>query len=121
MSCIMTCSCRSRKNDVSPNNSDIGHTDKPANKTGEKSSHIEGIELKSDSPTREKNAIVAIYAKSNKLKTDEEDENLRQEWMELAQIVDRMLLYIFTTIHILMILLIFVIMPNTWNSMPFRW
>ena len=42
-----------------------------------------------------------------------EDENLRQEWVELARIIDRVLLITFSAIHIFMILLVFVVMPNT--------
>ena len=124
MSCVIGSPCRSNKNDVSSNNSDIGHANKPAHKFGEQSLHITQIEdneVKGDSSTLEKNTREATNAMSNKFRTDEEDENLRQEWMELARNVDRVLLFTFTTIHIFMILLVFVIMPNTWNNVSFHW
>ena len=49
----------------------------------------------------------------NKIKMDEADETLRLEWKELGRLCDRLLFIIFATIHALMILVIFAIMPNT--------
>ena len=125
MSHAMRCPCISHKNDVCPNSGDVGHADKPVGKTVEDKSanipHIEGDETKTEPPTVERNDLVAINVISEKIRKDEEEENLRLEWMELARIFDRLLLLTFATIHIFMILFIFVIMPQTWDDSLFTW
>ena len=103
--------------DVCPNSGNFGDGDfaKPAHKTDDQSvniTQIEGTQVKKVSPAPENNVLAAIDAISKKFKTDEEEGKLRQEWMDLARILDRLLLVTFATIHIFMILFIFVVMPN---------
>ena len=124
MSCTMTCAGRSRKNDVCPNSGNFGDGDfaKPVHKTDDQSVNIIRIErtqVNKESAAPEKNILAAIDVISKKFKTEEEEGNLRQEWMELARIVDRLLLFTFATIHIFLILSIFVVMPNTWDLSSF--
>ena len=125
MSCVGMCIYRSRKTDDSTKSGDVGHADNPVYKTEEEKSanitKIDGNGVKYESPALEKDTMSVINVISNKSRLGEKDETIRQEWMELARVVDRLLLITFTTIHIFMIFVIFVVMPDTWNGLSFHW
>ena len=77
-----------------------------------KNTYTEGIDAKLEPTTIETNTATD-NERRQKTRTGNVDENLRQEWKKIARHLDRALFLIFATIHVFMILLIYLVIPNT--------
>ena len=114
MCSTMTKAPESQQNNRLPFPNENAHSDNRAlaNKNpAVNNKHTEGKEREIEAL----NVTSGIDVMTEKIKSDEEDEKLRLEWRKLARLFDRLLFYIFGTIHFLMILFIFVAIPYTWS------
>ena len=115
MSFGMKCTSRSRDNEVLPDPDDNRHFDKYVLNTGDRnvySTHNEDEDVKTESPSLGKDSVPRPGLMTEDIRADEEEENLRYEWKELAEYIDRFLFFIFTAIHFFIIFLIYVTVPR---------
>ena len=112
---IKVCFRKSRKNAVSQGD-DSRHVVKHATLETEvqtlKNTYTEDKDAKLEPTTLEINTATDNEIRE-KNRTGNVGENLRHEWKKIARHFDCALFLIFATIHVLMILLIFFIIPNT--------
>ena len=113
ISCVMVCGRKPGRNDVVPySGGENGHTNKSGSEDQSANlTNTESTGVKTEcSP--EKDVTPHIDVITNKIQTDEANENLRLEWMGLAKHLDRLFLIIFGIIHLFMIIMIFFVMPQ---------
>ena len=113
---IMVCFRKSRKSVVSQAD-DSRHVVKHATPETEgqtlKNTYTEDKDAKLEPTTLEINTATDNEIRQ-KTRKGNLDENVRQEWKKIARQLDRALFFIFATIHVCMILLIYSIIPKTW-------
>ena len=118
MSCSMACVVKSRKNDVLPDSSENGPNDQQPHANDDQTGDVsdeEDKDVKIQSPSVEKDSMSSLDVIIKKIKSDEQEENLRRKWKKLARNCDRLLLIIFVSIHLFMILLIILVLPKRQN------
>ena len=114
LSCTMPRLPKPCKDDVVPYNSDTGNPEADDNTV--KVIHIGAKDTNVEPTNSERNTVPGSVERETKIRPDEEEENLRDEWKKLARHFDLVLFFVFATIHLFLILFIFVVMPNTWNG-----
>ena len=111
--CVVLCGPKSVGNDVVPySDGGSGYIDNSG--TYDQTTNLtnnEGVGVKTDS-SPETNIMPYIDVITNKIQTDDANENLRLELRKLAKHLDRLVFFIFGMIHLLMTIIIFGAMPN---------
>ena len=81
----------------------------------EESTRIAAKKRESTKPSDlERSIHRGIEVITKKIVSDAEEAMLRQEWVAVARLFDRLLFLIFCTLHFAMIIVIFVILPAVW-------
>ena len=107
----MKCTSRSRDNEVVPDLGDNGDPDKHDLNTGDQNVHSTHNECEEPSTLGKDNAPSPSLI-TEEIRAREEEENLHREWKNLAEYFDRLLFFIFTAIHLFILLFIFGAVPR---------
>ena len=121
MSCAVRWAHKPRENEVQPYPGNNGHLDKHVLENGDQnvhSTHTEYEDGKSEPPPIERNHVPYPKMITTEVNKNQDEANLRLEWKKLAGYLDRLFVFIFATIHLFMILFMFVAVPSlyAWNG-----
>ena len=111
----MKCTSRSRNSEVVPDLGDNGHLDKHDLNTGDHNVHLthnEGEDVKTEPSTLGKENAPSPSLITEEITAGDEEENFHREWKKLAEYFDRLLFFIFTAIHLFILLFIFCAVPR---------
>ena len=110
MSCPTVSPHKSGNNDVSTHTSTEEHIDDVTLTTEDQivdSADTDVDDVKTDKSSLEGRIMSGIDVMIKKIKTNEQEENLRLRWKKLARFFDRLLFCLFASFHLLMVLFIF--------------
>ena len=108
----MTCTPRSRDNEVLSYSGDNEHFNKNTGDRNVDSTQTEGYDAKTESYHLGKDSVLRPNMLTKETITDNGEEIRRREWKSLARKCDWVLFFIFAAIHLFMIMLLFVALPS---------
>ena len=115
ISCGMGCANKPRENEVQPYPGGNGHLDKHVLET--ENQNVHSTQFQYEDPKTEplpirKNSATHPKMITKDININQDEAKLRLEWKKLAGYLDRLFVFIFATIHLFMILFIFVVVPS---------
>ena len=111
----MGCANKPRENEVQPYPGGNGHLDKHVLET--ENQNVHSTQFQYEDPKTEplpirKNSATHPKMITKDININQDEEKLRLEWKKLAGYLDWLFVFIFATIHLFMILFIFVVVPS---------